>query len=104
MEEELIVDMDPDEGHDEHPPDRHPLDKIDLTHLKGDELAKMEALLLKHHTAFSCHELDIGKCPVRAPRVRLKAGVNLQGNHLVDTTSVKWKISSNKLMSTLPSA
>ena len=47
---------------------------MDLKHLKGKELAKMEALLLKHHTAFSRHELDIGKCPVQAPRVKLKAG------------------------------
>ena len=64
IEEEPVVDMDPDEGDDEHPPDRHPLDKIDLKHLEGEELAKMKKLLLKHHTAFSRHALDIGRCPV----------------------------------------
>ena len=67
--------MEPDDGNEEHPPDRHPLDKIDLTHLKGEELKKMENLLLKHQTAFSRHALDIGKCPLKAPRVHLKEGV-----------------------------
>ena len=75
IKEETVVDMDPDEGDEEHPPDRHPLDKVDLKHLKGEELRKMENQLLKHQTAFSRHALDIGKCPVRAPRVHLKEGV-----------------------------
>ena len=75
VKEETVVDMDPDEGDEEHPPDRHPLDKIDLTHLQGEELRKMEKLLLKHQTAFSRHPLDIGKCPVKAPRIKLKEGV-----------------------------
>ena len=73
-EPEVVVDMDPDEGDDDHPPDRHPLDKVDLTHLHGEQLEKMEALLLKHQSVFSRHDQDIGKCPLKAPRLKLKEG------------------------------
>ena len=74
IEPEIVVDMDPEDGDPDNPVDNHPLDKVDLSHLEGDELLEMQNLLRKHGSAFSRDEKDLGKCPIRAPRLKLKDG------------------------------
>ena len=74
IEPKIVVDMDPEDGDPDNPVDNHPLDKVDLSHLEGDELLEMQNLLRKHGSAFSRDEKDLGKCPIRAPRLKLKDG------------------------------